>query len=257
MQAKGADGGMIRRLAVLAIGAVFGLGPAALAGPPFVTDDPEPVELGHWELYIGSQVQHDPTGYAGTAPQIEANYGAIKNLQLHVIAPLAYDHPSGAQTQFGVGDLEVGLKYRFLNQAPGRPSVGLFPLVEFPTGSSDRGLGSGHVQLFLPVWIQKDWGKWTSYGGGGYFVDGQNGDANYTLLGWEIQRQLSGHLMLGTELFTTVPSSAGAETDLNFNVGGQIDINDQNHLLFSSGRSFKGDLSYMGYIAYQWTFGPK
>jgi hypothetical protein len=25
---------------------------AALAGPPFVTDDPEPTELGHFEMYL-------------------------------------------------------------------------------------------------------------------------------------------------------------------------------------------------------------
>jgi hypothetical protein len=23
----------------------------AFAGPPFITDDPEPVDLGHWEVY--------------------------------------------------------------------------------------------------------------------------------------------------------------------------------------------------------------
>jgi len=27
----------------------------ALAGPPFVTDDPEPVDYQHWEFYIASQ----------------------------------------------------------------------------------------------------------------------------------------------------------------------------------------------------------
>ena len=27
---------------------------AALAGPPYVTDDPEPVEYRHWEVYFAS-----------------------------------------------------------------------------------------------------------------------------------------------------------------------------------------------------------
>ena len=31
------------------------MGTVAWAGPPFVTDDPEPVELHHWEVYLASQ----------------------------------------------------------------------------------------------------------------------------------------------------------------------------------------------------------
>jgi len=36
--------------------AAFTLGGAlvAVAGPPFVTDDPEPVDYRHWEFYIAS-----------------------------------------------------------------------------------------------------------------------------------------------------------------------------------------------------------
>ena len=29
-------------------------------------------------------------GWAGTAPHVEVNYGAVPNVQLHGIAPLAY-----------------------------------------------------------------------------------------------------------------------------------------------------------------------
>lgn len=52
----------------------------ASAGPPFVTDDPEPVEHDHWEIYLASQDQHDSNGWTGTAPHLEVNYGAIKDL---------------------------------------------------------------------------------------------------------------------------------------------------------------------------------
>ena len=65
----------------------------ASAGPPYITDDPEPVELHHWELYLASQSFHDHDGWTCTAPQIEVNCGAISNVQLHVIAPLAYAVP--------------------------------------------------------------------------------------------------------------------------------------------------------------------
>ena len=33
------------------LAAMLLLASPALAGPPFITDDPEPVEPGHWEVY--------------------------------------------------------------------------------------------------------------------------------------------------------------------------------------------------------------
>jgi hypothetical protein len=41
-------------LAVAAFVAALLPGPAS-AGPPYTTDDPEPVELHHWEVYLASQ----------------------------------------------------------------------------------------------------------------------------------------------------------------------------------------------------------
>ena len=81
------------------------------------------------------------------------NYGAITNLQLHLIAPLAYDAPAQGIRQYGYGDTELGVKYRFIQETDVSPQVGFFPLLEIPTGSADRGLGTGHMQAFLPVSI--------------------------------------------------------------------------------------------------------
>jgi hypothetical protein len=46
----------INIFAVAALWLVLAVMPrAAFAGPPFKTDDPEPVEYKQWELYLGSQ----------------------------------------------------------------------------------------------------------------------------------------------------------------------------------------------------------
>jgi len=63
------------------------LATAALAGPPFVTDDPEPVELHHWEIYLATQQYHNADGWSGTSPHLEINYGVLPDVQLHIIAP--------------------------------------------------------------------------------------------------------------------------------------------------------------------------
>ena len=56
----------------------------ALAGPPFLTDDPEPVDYQHWEFYIASQHTETGDGWSGTAPHIELNYGVVTLSLIHI-----------------------------------------------------------------------------------------------------------------------------------------------------------------------------
>ena len=166
----------------------------AFAGPPFRTDDPEPVDYEHWEFYTFSTGSHLGGDTNGFAPGFEFNYGIIPNGQIHMIAPLAFDAPTGGNTQFGYGDTELGFKYRFVEEEKdgARPQIGVFPLVELPTGNQLRGLGQGYTRVFLPIWLQKSFGDWTTYGGGGYWFNQSErlGDKNYWYAGWLLQRKI-------------------------------------------------------------------
>jgi hypothetical protein len=229
------------------------LSASAWAGPPFLTDDPEPVEFKHWEAYLASQHFKTADGASGTAPHIEANYGAAPNLQLHVIAPIAFSHPTGEATAQGYGDTELGAKFRFVNETACRPQIGTFVLVEAPTGDADRDLGNGKTQVFLPVWFQKSWGPWTTYGGGGYWIDHGEEKKDWIYAGWLLQRNLSKHLTLGGEFFHRTPDTVGGESSTGFTGGGQINFTEHAHLLFSTGRDISGPNQLTGYIAFQWT----
>jgi hypothetical protein len=44
------------------------LSSSASAGPPFMTDDPEPTDYQHWELYVFSQGTHATGETGGVAP---------------------------------------------------------------------------------------------------------------------------------------------------------------------------------------------
>ena len=88
---------------------------SALAGPPFLTDDPEPVEYEHWEIYVASISQEEHGGVSTTAPHVEINYGIAPNFQLHMIAPMEYVKTSGLPSHYGYGDMELGFKWRFYN----------------------------------------------------------------------------------------------------------------------------------------------
>lgn len=235
------------------------LAPGASAGPPFRTDDPESVDYGHWEIYGFSTATHVQGDTAGTLPGVEVNYGAAPDLQLHIIAPLAFDAPEGSGTTLGYGDTELGVKYRFIQEDENgwRPQVGVFPLLELPTGSESHGLGTGSTHAFLPLWLQKGFGPWLTYGGGGYWINPGLGNRNYWFVGWLLQRQITDTLALGGEIFHQTAATVPGQDSTGFNLGGIYDVTPHLHLLFSAGSGLQNaattnEFSY--YLAVQVTF---
>lgn len=229
----------------------------AVAGPPFVTDDPEPVDYQHWEFYIASQHTETADGWSGTAPHFELNYGPVTNVQLHLIAPLAYSLPNEGAAHYGYGDTELGVKFRFMQETEKIPQVGVFPLLEVPTGDESKGLGSGQWGAFLPVWAQKSIGDFTIYGGGGYGINPGTGNRNWGFVGTVAQYQIRQNILLGGEIYHRTPTEAGGPSDTAFNIGTVIDFSEHQHLLFSAGRSIDGPTDFQCYIAWQFTFGPE
>jgi len=209
---------------------------AVLAGPPFRTDDPVPVEYRHGEIYLFSTGTHDADGTTGVGPALEFNFGPLPDTQIHLIAPMAYDAPKDEDSHFGYGDTEIGIKYRLLQETDYLPMIGIFPLVEIPTGNQNRGLGNGKTQYFFPVWLQKDFGKWTTYGGGGYWVNPGSDNRNYWFSGVLLQYSFSEAFYLGGELFHQTADTADGEGSNGFNVGGSLPLVGKLQLLFSGGR---------------------
>jgi hypothetical protein len=229
----------------------------AWAGPPFVTDDPETVGYRDWEVDIASQMSKDGDGISGTAPHFEVNYGLMPNIDLHILVPLSYVSPNEGSTHYGFGDIELGVKYRFIQEANLLPQVGTFLIIDVPTGSKSKGLGSGNVKTFIPIWLQKSWGPWTTFGGGGYWINPGSDNKNYWFVGWVLQRDLSKTITLGAELFYTTPKMRRDTTETGFNVGGFFTFTEKHHLLFSAGRDIDGPNRFLMYIGYQLTLGPR
>ena len=168
----------------------------AFAGPPFLTDDPEPTETGHWEVY-GPYVEAGGRGadYGGSTG-VELNFGAAKDLQLTAGLPVAFAHDATGGT-WGAGDLELSAKYRFYHNEAAGVQIAAFPGISIPTASN--GLGAGRVTALLPVWAQKDFGKWSLFGGGGFAINPGPGNRNFWTGGAVLTRQVSQRLMIGIE----------------------------------------------------------
>lgn len=254
---------------------LFGTARSVWAGPPFLTDDPDPVPYHHWELY--TFYTRDQTRGTDTVngPALELNNGVAPNTQLHLVIPETF-FSQGAGSATGLGDIEAGVKYRFLTETNSRPMVGIFPMLELPSGDSSRGLGNGRTWIKFPLWLQKDWGSLTTYGGVGYAYNPAAGQRNYFYGGDLVQYTLSPRLTLGSEIFLqgatadapqdiTAGSAgtqssgiqvAGARSTAVWNLGGQYNFTPDFSLLFSAGHSFQGDGNADVYLGLYRTWGP-
>jgi hypothetical protein len=231
----------------------------AFAGPPFRTDDPEPVDFQHFEINLISLGTKTSGGWSGVLPELEVNYGALPNLQLHAIVPQGYAAPVGGLAGFGLGDVELGAKYRFITPGDGDwfPEAAVFPTIEVPVGNQKLGFSTGHAQMFLPLWLQKDFGPWTVYGGGGYWINPGAGNKNYSFLGIALLRKVTEKLTVGVEVFDQTSPGDGIKESSGFNVGGIYDFSSNWHLLASVGsgiqnRSETNQFSY--FLVLQLTF---
>src|SRR5208283_4516736 len=166
---------------------LFLLSTPLVAGPPFQTDDPEPIDFRHYEFYTFASSDGTPVETDTVGPAFEFNWGPLPNTHLHIIAPLAAILPSNnpalapastGPSAVGLGDIELGIKYRFVQESKHRPMIGTFTMFELPAGSAARGLGVGRTWYKVPLWVQKSSGPWTTYGGGGVTLNNAPGYRN-------------------------------------------------------------------------------
>jgi hypothetical protein len=243
-------------------------GTTAHAGPPYQTDDPDPVDFHHFEMYAFELSDSTGKNAGGTVleiPAYEVNYGVIPNVQLHlVLPPSAVFQPMGGPANLGMGDTELGAKIRFVKETKRVPELGIFPFFELPSGNADKGLGVGKTWYRMPMWFQKSWGpeetQWTTYGGGGAAVVPQDGYKNYPFAGWLVQKQLNKKVSLGAELFghgAEGPAALSTRASTMIDLGGIYEFNDGFDLLFAAGRSIYGQPETYTYLSFYWTWGPK
>jgi hypothetical protein len=240
----------------------------AQAGPPFQTDDPTPVDYGHYEAYIFGTVDGTPAELDPVAPAFELNWGAVPSIQLHAILPFGAIIPSnnpiyapGGQgpSAYGLTDMELGIKYGFIKQTKYRPQIGSFTMFEIPTGSYSRGLGIGKAWYKLPLWVAKDIGPWSLDGGAGYTVVPQTGYRNFPYGGFLVKRVVSKKLELSAEVFSHAHEGfAAAQTQAStlIDAGGYYHFKSPGlQLLFAYGHSIAGQTENYAYLGLYKTWG--
>jgi hypothetical protein len=234
-------------ISVVAVALIINL---AQAGPPFVTDDPEPPPPGDWEINVPVIVERTQGTTDLDAPLVDLNYG-LPNVQLKLEFPLKILEDGKTGTSVGPGDLLLGVKWRFFNNEETHLQVGTYPQLLLPTGDHARGLGQGQPAYLLPLLAQKSWDKWTFYGNVGYWWQTGSETRNYFYAGAVLEREINDRLTLGMELFGNSPREQGGRSEIGFNVGGMLKLCDHFNLLFAGGRNIAGDTMAIGYIGLQ------
>jgi len=221
----------------------------AFAGPPFVTDDPEPTDYGHFEIYLLSEGTFARDESEGTLPGLEVNYGAFSDIQVSGAISEAFENENGT-TRWQAGEAEFGVKYRFMNESDTswQPQLAFYPSVTVA-------LDGESPSILLPIWAQKSWSDWTVYGGGGYQINTARENRNNWIVGVALLRQVTSNLQLGGELYHQTADETDEPGTSAFNLGAILDFDETHHIVMSAGRALDGSNAnhFSYYIALEWS----
>ncbi len=227
----------------LRVGALV-LGSSPLyAQMPFYTDDTAltPTKTLHFEIfdeYDGLQSSQFPDERQNTA-DFKINLSPFSHLELDVDVPyLAIQRAAGSSSSYGIGDTNLGAKWNFPARSdPRAANFAMSFYMEFPTGNSASGLGSGLTDYWLNLILQKPVSDTTRINAnmgllfagntstGAVGIQTRRGQV-YTG-GLSMLHDVTPRLTVGGEIYGGVSDGAGADkTQLQGMVGAQIAIHD-------------------------------
>jgi len=234
----------LSRFAALAL--IGGAAPA-LAGPPYLTDDPVPTDTGHWEIYAFGSGEGRKSNLGADAG-VDLNYGAVKGIQPTATLPLSFSHTPLDGWRSGSGDIELGVKYRFMDDEHAGLSAAIFPRVILPTAAHSPG---ERASFLLPMWLEKDFAGGTSlFGGAGFTMNPGSGNRDFWQAGIAATQDVGKQLSLGAEITRQGSDTTGETAQTRAGVGATVKLSDHYALLFSGGPTWAGHrTSYHFYAA--------
>ena len=132
------------------------LAPALRAQLPFYTDDTEvtPPHVLHVEFFdeVDALQSEQLPDLRQNTFNVKINTGLPHRLELDFDAPyLTIYRTSQTPSSRGIGDADMGIKWKFHAQKPGSyvPAFAASLYIEFPTGDTKNGLGSGLHDYWL------------------------------------------------------------------------------------------------------------
>ena len=244
------------------------LGGASLnAGPPLITDDSGTPGIGGWEVNFSHSIERTNSQFLMLTPLVDINYGLLENDQWKIEFPVIFVDPVGLDERWGVGDIEIGWKYRFLEEDDRGFVASIYPQMVIPTadagGINQASLGSGFYEMFLPLEVGKQFFDDTLliYGEVGYNIVLDSMGTNEWSYGVAFQHEHSDRLQLMFEVGGVVAEGSNSTDFAFFNGGWKYTLNDQWSFIGSAGRSFRerrsGAPTLLTFLGLQFTISGK
>jgi len=151
----------IRLGAILAVYfACFASGTHAQGGPPFYTNDPGTPGNKQWEINLGYMPFLFNANSITHTPDVDINFGLGDRIQLTFENAYLRVNDAAGGTRFGLGQDQLGLKWRFYDNEKSGFAISVFPQVSLnnPNSSVDRGITPRGASLILPMEFSKKLG---------------------------------------------------------------------------------------------------
>lgn len=231
------------------------------AGPPLRTDDPQTLRRGERELNLSHNIERTRRVFFMEAPLVDINYGFRDNDQWKIEFPVLFVDPADSKGHWGVGDILLGWRHRFLDEDEAPVIFSVYPQVLTPTGNARLGLGGGHTELFVPLEIGKHFfdEKLFLYAEIGYNSVFGDSSLDEIIYGVAAEWQATKKLQLLGEVGGNIFPRGGDADDVIFNLGCRYELNDNVKFMAAFGRSFRDRRhdtpELLTYVGFQITWG--
>lgn len=133
----------------------------------------------------------------------------------------------------GTGDVELGVKYRFLRDERNGISAAVFPRAILPTSSIAT---RERARFLLPLWIGKDFADGTSiFGGGGYEFNRGPDSRSFWLAALVVTHEVNKAVSVGGEMTWQQSDSPGGTAQVRAGMGSTVKLSEHSALLLSGG----------------------
>lgn len=239
---------------ILAFALLASISAFAQGGPPYYTNDPGTPGNHNWEINFGYMPFLYSDRSVSHTPDVDINFGVGDRIQLtYENAWLRVQNPS-SKTEYGLGQSNPGVKWRFYDAGEGRLAISMFPqlFLNNPNDGVRRGITSASEAFLLPLEFTKKIGPVdVDYEIGYQFGHkGPNGWLTGLVVGHDFTPKLEGDV----ELYNT-GTFHPSENQPTIDIGGRYKLHNPIILLFMAGRGLEPARSnqpyFVGYFGVQ------
>ena len=100
-------------------------------------------------------------------------------------------------------------------------------------------MGDQHAAFLLPIWAEKDWDSWSTFGGGGCVYQSGEDLKDFCLAGWAVTHTIASRLQLGLELVYQSADTSQGRSSTAVGAGLRYDFSEHYHFLASAGPTLR------------------